>query len=77
MKKKNDRIPYAIEIKVVKMASKKGSVEVIKLENKETGFFYTTTKNTKSENTKSKMKFRKYDPKLRKHVVFTEAKMPH
>ena len=52
-------------------------IKVIKLENKETGFFYTTTKNTKSENTKGKMKFRKYDPKVRKHVVFTEAKMPH
>ena len=59
------------------MASKKGSKEVVKLENKETGFFYTTTKNTKSENTAGKMKFRKYDPKLRKHVMFTEAKMPH
>ena len=59
------------------MASKKGSKEVVKLENKETGFFYTTTKNTKSERTAGKMKFRKYDKKLRKHVVFTEAKMPH
>ena len=59
------------------MASKKGSKEVVKLENKETGFFYTTTKNTKSERTAGKMKFRKYDPNLRKHVVFTEAKMPH
>ena len=59
------------------MASKKGSKEVIKLENKETGVFYTTTKNTKSENTQGKMSFRKYDKKLRKHVKFTEAKMPH
>lgn len=59
------------------MASKKGSKEVVKLENKETGYFYTTTKNTKSENTQGKMKFRKYDPKLRKHVVMTEAKVPH
>ena len=58
------------------MASKKGNIEVIKLENKETGFFYTTKKNTKSENTKGKMTKRKYDPKLRKHVTFTEAKMP-
>ena len=40
------------------MASKKGSKEVVKLENKETGYFYTTTKNTKSENTAGKMKFR-------------------
>ena len=33
------------------MASKKGSKEVVKLENKETGFYYTTTKNTKSKST--------------------------
>ena len=59
------------------MASKKGSKEVIKLANKETGYYYTTTKNTKSENTQGKMSFRKYDPKLRKHVVFKETKMPH
>ncbi len=59
------------------MASKKGSKEVIKLRNKETGYFYTTTKNTKSENTAGKLKFRKYDPKLRKHTTFTEEKMPH
>ncbi|MDR0726508.1 MAG: 50S ribosomal protein L33 [Rickettsiales bacterium] len=58
------------------MAYKKGDKVVIKLENKETGYFYTTTKNNKSENTKGKMKFRKYDPKLRKHVEFTENKMP-
>ena len=59
------------------MASKKGSKEVVKLENKETGFYYTTTKNTKSENTQGKMSFRKYDKKTRKHETFTEAKMPH
>ena len=59
------------------MASKKGSKEVVRLINKETGFYYTTTKNTRSENTQGKMKFRKYDPKLRKHTEFTEAKMPH
>ena len=59
------------------MASKKGSKEVVQLKNAETGVFYITTKNTKSENTQGKMKFRKYDKKLLKHVVFTEAKMPH
>ena len=59
------------------MASKKGSKEVVKLENKETGYYYTTTKNTKSENTAGKMSFRKYDPKLRKHVKMTEGKISH
>lgn len=59
------------------MASKKGSKEVVALMNKETGVFYITTKNTKSENTAGKMKFRKYDRKLRKHVVMTETKVSH
>ncbi len=59
------------------MASKKGSKEVVQLRNNETGVFYITTKNTKSENTQGKMKFRKYDKKLRKHVIMTEAKVSH
>jgi len=58
------------------MAKKKAAKIVVKLANKETGYYYTTTKNTKSENTQGKMSFRKYDPKLRKHVTFTETKMP-
>ncbi|MBQ6027724.1 MAG: 50S ribosomal protein L33 [Alphaproteobacteria bacterium] len=57
------------------MASKKGSKEIIKLENKETGYFYTVVKNTKTAT--GKVSRRKYDPKLRKHVKMTEAKMPH
>jgi len=59
------------------MASKKGNKEVVQLRNNETGVFYITTKNTKSENTQGKMKFRKYDRKARKHVVMTEAKVSH
>ncbi|MBO5695903.1 MAG: 50S ribosomal protein L33 [Alphaproteobacteria bacterium] len=59
------------------MASKKGNKIVVQLLNAETGTSYITTKNTKSENTAGKMKFRKYDRKLRKHVVFTEAKVSH
>ena len=38
-----------------------------------TGFFYTTKKNTK--NTTEKLSVRKYDPKVRKHVEFKEAKI--
>ncbi len=38
-----------------------------------TGFFYTTKKNTR--NTTEKLKLKKYDPKVRKHVEFTEAKI--
>lgn len=40
-----------------------------------TGYTYYTTKNKKT--TTEKLKFRKYDPVVRKHVEFTEAKMPN
>ncbi len=38
-----------------------------------TGHFYTTDKNKK--NTPGKMEIRKYDPVVRKHVVYNEAKI--
>lgn len=38
-----------------------------------TGYFYTTTKNKR--NTPKKLEFRKYDPVIRKHVIFKEAKI--
>ena len=38
-----------------------------------TGFFYTTTKNRKK--TPQKLSFKKYDPVVRKHVLFKESKM--
>jgi len=38
-----------------------------------TGHFYTTTKNKR--NTPEKLEIRKYDPVVRKHVVYKEAKI--
>ncbi len=38
-----------------------------------TGHFYTTTKNPKAKT--EKMVVRKYDPKIRKHVEYKEAKI--
>ncbi|KTD97630.1 MULTISPECIES: 50S ribosomal protein L33 [unclassified Pseudoalteromonas] len=38
-----------------------------------TGFFYTTDKNKR--NMPEKMEIKKFDPKIRKHVVFKEAKI--
>jgi large subunit ribosomal protein L33 len=38
-----------------------------------TGFFYVKQKNPKL--LKEKLAFRKYDPKIRKHVMFEEKKM--
>jgi large subunit ribosomal protein L33 len=56
------------------MAKGKKDREKIKLvSTADTGFFYTTTKNKK--NTPDKFEFKKYDPIVRKHVVFKEAKI--
>ena len=38
-----------------------------------TGYFYTTKKNPRK--TIEKLTLRKYDPKVRKHVEFKEAKI--
>jgi large subunit ribosomal protein L33 len=38
-----------------------------------TGHFYTTTKNKR--NTPDKLEMKKYDPKVRKHVQYKEAKI--
>ncbi|MGQ0503434.1 MAG: 50S ribosomal protein L33 [Panacagrimonas sp.] len=56
------------------MAKGKKDREKIKLvSTANTGFYYTTTKNKK--NTPDKFEFMKYDPVVRKHVAFKEAKI--
>ncbi|MCB9542030.1 MAG: 50S ribosomal protein L33 [Myxococcales bacterium] len=46
----------------------------IKLESTAgTGFFYTTTKNKRTST--GKLEMMKYDPKVRKHVMFKETKL--
>ena len=48
--------------------------ELIKLVSSAgTGHFYTTTKNAKLN--KDKLAIKKYDPKARKHVIYSEKKM--
>lgn len=48
--------------------------ELIKLESTAgTGYFYTTTKNKKLHT--DKLEVKKFDPKVRKHVVFKEKKL--
>lgn len=39
----------------------------------DTGYYYVTKKNPR--NTTEKLELRKYDPVVRKHVVFKEAKI--
>jgi len=52
----------------------KGAREKIRLVSSAgTGHFYTTDKNKR--NTPEKMEFKKYDPVIRKHVMYKEAKI--
>lgn len=54
------------------MAKKAGNRVLVKLKSTESTFFYYTTKNKR--NTPDKMQFKKYDPILRRHVMFKESK---
>jgi large subunit ribosomal protein L33 len=52
----------------------KGAREKIRLVSSAgTGHFYTTDKNKR--NTPYKFEFKKYDPVVRKHVIYKEAKI--
>ncbi len=54
------------------MAKKGESRTTIKLKSSESGYIYTTQKNKK--NTTERIELKKYDPVVRKHVSFKEAK---
>lgn len=45
----------------------------IKLQSTESAYYYTTDKNKR--NMAGKFEIKKYDPVLRKHVLFKEAKI--
>jgi large subunit ribosomal protein L33 len=52
----------------------KKNIVLVKLESSAgTGYFYVKKKNPKNQT--GKMSFRKYDPRVRKHVVFNETKL--
>ncbi len=53
------------------MASKRDKIRLVSSAG--TGRFYTTDKNKK--NTPDKMEVRKYDPVVRKHVIYKEGKI--
>ncbi len=53
--------------------AKPATVKIKLVSTADTGFFYVTKKNPR--NITEKMTFRKYDPVVRKHVEFKEAKI--
>jgi large subunit ribosomal protein L33 len=66
--------PCALHLSFQESAMAKPATVKIKLvSTADTGFYYVTKKNPR--NTTEKMTFRKYDPVVRKHVEFKEAKI--
>ena len=53
------------------MAGKRDKVKLVSSAG--TGHYYTADKN--KSNTPDKMRFKKYDPKIRKHVEYVEEKI--
>ena len=63
------------QIRKFKVMAKPTTVKIKLVSTADTGFYYTTKKNPRSPNTTEKMVMRKYDPVVRKHVEFKEAKI--
>jgi len=53
--------------------AKPATVKIRLVSSADTGFFYVTKKNPRTQT--EKLSFRKYDPVVRKHVDFKEAKI--
>lgn len=53
--------------------AKSNTVQIKLVSSADTGYFYVTKKNTRTQT--GKLELKKYDPVARKHVVFRESKM--
>jgi large subunit ribosomal protein L33 len=69
--------PFLTDTKIesASAVAKPTTIKVKLVSTADTGFYYTTKKNPRSLNTTEKLSFRKYDPVVRKHVEFKEAKI--
>ena len=53
--------------------AKAASIKIKLVSTADTGFYYVTKKNPRTQT--EKLSFKKYDPVVRKHVEFKEAKI--
>jgi large subunit ribosomal protein L33 len=53
--------------------AKPATVKIKLVSSADTGFFYVTKKNPRTKT--EKLSFKKYDPRVRKHVEFKESKI--
>jgi large subunit ribosomal protein L33 len=56
-----------------KTMAKAASIKIKLVSTADTGFYYVTEKNSRTQT--EKLSFKKYDPVVRKHVEFKEAKI--
>lgn len=52
--------------------AKKGNRIVVKMKSTESGHFYVTEKNRRNDT--ARLELKKYDPFLRRHVIYRETK---
>jgi large subunit ribosomal protein L33 len=64
---------FCISAAGIQVMAKPTTVKIKLVSSADTGFFYVTKKNPRTQT--EKMSFRKYDPVVRKHVDFKEAKI--
>ncbi len=53
--------------------AKPTTIQIRLVSTAKTGYYYVTKKNPRTQT--EKLEFRKYDPVVRKHVMFKEAKI--
>ena len=53
--------------------AKPATLQIKLVSTADTGFYYVTKKNPRNQ--PEKLELKKYDPKVRKHVLFREAKI--
>jgi large subunit ribosomal protein L33 len=54
------------------MAKKSGSRETVKMKSTESSYMFTTKKNKR--NNPDRLQLKRYDPVVRKHVLFKESR---
>lgn len=64
--------PYGLLSEIFTMA-KSNVVQIKLVSSADTGYFYVTKKNARAQT--QKLELNKYDPVVRKHVKFKEAKI--
>jgi large subunit ribosomal protein L33 len=66
-------LPVHSDSKAFPVMAKPATVKIKLVSTADTGFFYVTKKNPRTKT--EKLSFSKYDPVVRKHVEFKEAKI--